>query len=238
MLLISVYLLSIKSRLCLQWMADLSHISISTWVSRLHDSWDSLYLKCKEFSLGTDSPARPPVSPSLSGGEKETNIAWQAWLHTWFSDSQGNSTEKNPFPAVTQGHMNQECAITKGIGHPVKVQLWNRINWGHQESWERTLAGEEVMHFLSASFSNRCLEGLGIIKLCQGDLAEKDKNKQKTSYDPSNFHHHTKAHTIPPNCRPPKKTGLPEGSPAPTYIPYFTLLEQVLLLFRILVSYL
>ena len=33
------------------------------------------------------------------------------------------------------------------------------------------------MDFLSTSLSNRCLEDLGIVKVCQGYLVEKDKIK-------------------------------------------------------------
>lgn len=51
--------------------ADLSHRGIFTWVNRWNDSWDSLYLKCKEFSMGTGSSARLPISPFLAEGEKE-----------------------------------------------------------------------------------------------------------------------------------------------------------------------
>lgn len=149
-MLLSVYLLSIKSRLCLQWMTDLSHLSVSMKVNRLSDSWDSVYLKCREFSLGTDSPARPPASPSLAGEGKETLLGKND-----FTDA---SVILKVIPPRKLHFLQAARATwTEWVDHLSlnEITFLKQSAEKHQESWERTLEWEKVMNFLSTSFSDK-----------------------------------------------------------------------------------
>lgn len=178
MVLLSVYLLGIKSRLCLHWMTDPSHISVSMRVNRLNDSWDSVYLKCKEFSLGIDSPARPPAFPPhptpFSCRRRKRNIAWQEWFHRCFSDSQGDSTEKTLLPSCTQGHMNWVCwSFVTQWNYIFETESTEDIKTHETEPWQ-----EKRMNFLSTSFSDQGLKGFCILKFCQDYLVGKNTNKK------------------------------------------------------------
>lgn len=64
-LLLSTYLLSIKSRLCLQRTADLSRRSISTGVNRSSGSWAFTLLQKQRIITGDRFPA-PSPAPALA----------------------------------------------------------------------------------------------------------------------------------------------------------------------------
>lgn len=126
--------------------------------------------------MGTDSPARPPVSPYLAGGEKEILLGKNGFTDASVIPKVIPQREKS-IPFRHPGSQELRVLYHKEHLSFSEITFLKQNQLRIQESWRELWEGKGMMDFLSTSLSNRCLEDWDIVKVCQGYLVEKDKIK-------------------------------------------------------------